>query len=156
MNCFSALVSEYKFASRSFQDQTTEWHFLGNLHSVSVFLQDCPLGSWSWRMVSGITAWRVQWTRLPHSPKTDSDRLIKDNCGRYCPVCSFPSPFQRSTDSNGLDCLWLDDHYRSSDCRGVSSIRLPMLWCCSPSFMISYQVANLARTQLTGDRMQGT
>ena len=39
--------------------------------------------------------------RLPHSPKTDSDRLIKDNHGRYCPVCSLPSPFQRSTDCNG-------------------------------------------------------
>ena len=27
----------------------------------------------------------VRWTGLPHSPKTDSDRLIKDNRGRYCP-----------------------------------------------------------------------
>ena len=26
-----------------------------------------------------ITAWRVQWTGLSQSPKTDSDRLIKDN-----------------------------------------------------------------------------
>ena len=23
--------------------------------------------------------WRVRWTGLPYSPKTDSDRLIKDN-----------------------------------------------------------------------------
>ena len=30
-------------------------------------------------MVSVITAWGVRWTGLPHSPKTDSDRLIKDN-----------------------------------------------------------------------------
>ena len=112
-----------------------------------------------YRWVSATTAWRVQWTRLPHSPKTDSDHLIKDNRGRYCPVCSLPLPFQRSTDSNSHNCLWLDDHYQSSDCGGVSSIGLPillMLWCRSPSFMISYQVANLARTQLTGDRMQVT
>ena len=27
----------------------------------------------------------VRWTGLPHSPKTDSDRPIKDNWGRYCP-----------------------------------------------------------------------
>ena len=30
-------------------------------------------------MVSVITAWGVGWTGLPHSPKTDSDRLMKDN-----------------------------------------------------------------------------
>ena len=30
-------------------------------------------------MVSIITAWRVRWMGLPHSPKTDSDRLIEDN-----------------------------------------------------------------------------
>ena len=36
-------------------------------------------------MVSGIAAWGVQWTGLTLSPKTDSDRLIKDNLSRYCP-----------------------------------------------------------------------
>ena len=40
---------------------------------------------------------------------------------------SFPLLFQRSTDSNGPDCLSLDDHYQSSDCGGVPSIGLPML-----------------------------
>ena len=30
------------------------------------------------QMVSVITAWGVQWTGLPHSPKTDGDRLNKD------------------------------------------------------------------------------
>ena len=30
-------------------------------------------------MVSVITAWGIQWTGLPHSPKTDSDCLMKDN-----------------------------------------------------------------------------
>ena len=30
-------------------------------------------------MVYVITAWGVWWTGLPHSPKTDSDRLMKDN-----------------------------------------------------------------------------
>ena len=110
-------------------------------------------------MVSVITAWGVRWTGLPHSPKTDSDRLIKDNLVCYCPktdsdrlindnlvrycpktfemakgkkerwcrreslalsgsvpealgsitssatFLSFPLPFQRSSDSNGPDCL---------------------------------------------------
>ena len=57
-------------------------------------------------MVSWITALGVSWTGLPHSPKTDRDRLIKDN----------------------LDSLdELDDLYRSSDCGGVPSIRFPML-----------------------------
>ena len=40
---------------------------------------------------------------------------------------SFPLPFQSSTDSNGPDCLSLDNHCRSSDCGGVPSIGLPML-----------------------------
>ena len=30
-------------------------------------------------MVGVITAWGVRWTGLPHSPKTDSDHLMKDN-----------------------------------------------------------------------------
>ena len=30
-------------------------------------------------MVSIITAWGVRWTGLPHSPKTNSDHLMKDN-----------------------------------------------------------------------------
>ena len=47
---------------------------------------------------------------------------------------SFPLLFWRSLDSNGPDYLWLDDLHRSSDCEGVSSIRLPMLWLRSPSF----------------------
>ena len=33
------------------------------------------------------------------------------------------------------DCLWLDDHYGSSDCGGVPSIGLPMMWFHSPSFV---------------------
>ena len=37
------------------------------------------------RMVSAITAWGVQWTGLPHSPKTKGDRQIEDNLGRYYP-----------------------------------------------------------------------
>ena len=37
------------------------------------------------RMVSVITAWEVRWTGLPHSPKTNSDRLIENNLIRYCP-----------------------------------------------------------------------
>ena len=37
------------------------------------------------RMVRGITTWGVWSMGLPHSPKTDRDRLIKDNLGRYCP-----------------------------------------------------------------------
>ena len=36
-------------------------------------------------MVSIITAWGVQWTGLPHSPKPDSNRLMKDN--RECYEC---------------------------------------------------------------------
>ena len=32
-------------------------------------------------MVSVTTAWGVWWTGLPHSPKTDSDRLMKDKLG---------------------------------------------------------------------------
>ena len=114
-------------------------------------------------MVSVITAWGVQWTGLPHSPKTDSDCLIKDNrgikergvavggcrssvaeCWRLKPEAlssipggatflSFPLLFQRSTDSNGPDYLWLDDHYRSLDCGGVPSIGLSTLWLRSPS-----------------------
>ena len=50
----------------------------------------------------------VRWTGLPHSPKTDSDRLMKDNCLT-------------------TDCLPLDNRYRSLDCGGVPSIGLPML-----------------------------
>ena len=50
---------------------------------------------------------------------------------------SFPLPFQRSTDSNGPKCLWLDNHYRSSDCGRVLSIGFPMLWLRSPSVMIN-------------------
>ena len=38
---------------------------------------------------------------------------------------SFTLPFQRSTDSNGPDCLSLDSHYQSPDCGGVPSIGLP-------------------------------
>ena len=34
-------------------------------------------------MVSVITAWGIRRTGLPHSPKTDSDHLIKDNRGQY-------------------------------------------------------------------------
>ena len=30
-------------------------------------------------MVSAITVWGVQWTELPHSPKTNCDHLMKDN-----------------------------------------------------------------------------
>ena len=37
------------------------------------------------RMMSVITAQGVQWTGLPHSPKTNGDHLIKDNLGHYCP-----------------------------------------------------------------------
>ena len=40
---------------------------------------------------------------------------------------SFPLLFQRSTDSNGPDCLSLDDHYRSLDCGKVPFNGLPML-----------------------------
>ena len=40
---------------------------------------------------------------------------------------SFALLFQRSTDSNGADCLSLDDHYQSLDCGGVPSIAFPML-----------------------------
>ena len=36
-------------------------------------------------MVNVITAQGVQWTGLPHSPKTNGDHLIKDNRGHYCP-----------------------------------------------------------------------
>ena len=39
--------------------------------------------------------------------------------------------------SNGPHYLSLDDHYRSSDCGGVPSIGLPMLWLCSLSIMIN-------------------
>ena len=77
------------------------------------------------RMVSGIATWGVQWTGLPHSPKTDGDSLIEDNS---------PLPFQKSSDSNGPDQLRLDDLHQSSDCGGVTSIGLPMLRFCSPSF----------------------
>ena len=160
--------------------------------------------------MSIITAWRVRWIELSHSPKTDSDRLIKDNriafvsklwCdsisfhnnyknvktqkahsnhpihfstitqeqsnkrerergvavgGCHSSVAehwrlklevlglipggatflSFPLLFHRSTDNNNPDCLWLDDHYRFSDCGGVPSIGLPMQWLHSPSIMI--------------------
>ena len=34
-------------------------------------------------MVSVITAWGVRWTGLSYSPKSDSDRLIKDNRSDY-------------------------------------------------------------------------
>ena len=47
---------------------------------------------------------------------------------------SYPLPFQRSLDSNGPDYLWLDDLHWSSDCGGVPSIALPVLWLHSPSF----------------------
>ena len=47
---------------------------------------------------------------------------------------SFPLPFERSSDSNGSDCLWLDNLHWSLDCGGVLFIRLPMPWFCSPSF----------------------
>ena len=53
---------------------------------------------------------------------------------------SFLLPFQRSTYSNGTDCLLFTDHYWSSDCGGVPSIGLPMLWLRSPSLMINYLV----------------
>ena len=35
---------------------------------------------------------------------------------------SFPLLFQRTTDSSGTDCLWLDYHYRPSDCGGSSPV----------------------------------
>ena len=123
-------------------------------------------------MVSVITAWGVWWTGLPHSPKTDSDRLIKSipkhsiqyitqqslksraikekergvgvgGCHSSASIpggatfLSFPLPFQRSTDSNGPNCLSLDDYYWSSDCGGVLSIGLPMLLLHSQSIMIN-------------------
>ena len=47
---------------------------------------------------------------------------------------SFPLPFQRSSDSNDSDYLWLDDPHRSLNCGGVPSIGLPMLWLRSPFF----------------------
>ena len=50
---------------------------------------------------------------------------------------SFPLLFQRSMDSNGPDYIWLHDHYWSSHCGGVPSIRFPMWWFCSPFFMIN-------------------
>ena len=34
-------------------------------------------------MVSVITAWGIRWAGLPHSPKIDSNHLIKDNWGQY-------------------------------------------------------------------------
>ena len=40
---------------------------------------------------------------------------------------SFLLLFQRSLDSNGPDCLRLDNHYLFSDCGRVPSIGLPML-----------------------------
>ena len=79
-------------------------------------------------MVSRITAWGVQWTGLPHSPKTIGDHLIKNNLGCYCSKTIetakgkkerwwlssirrspsvfrlWGSPVQRCSDSNGPDC----------------------------------------------------
>ena len=108
------------------------------------------------RIVSRITAWGIQWTGLPHSPKTwwrfsnqrQSGPLLSDSvteCWQLKPEAlgsipggttflSFPLLFQRSSDSNVPDCLWLDDLYWFSDCGGVPSIRLPMLWLRSPSY----------------------
>ena len=100
-------------------------------------------------MVSVITAWGVRWTGLPHSPKTDSDRLMKD---------LRPLKRQRERKKGGdagdrtqglrleppalchwatTNCLSLDDHYRSPDCGIVPSIGLPILWLHSPSIMIN-------------------
>ena len=56
---------------------------------------------------------------------------------------SFPLPFQKSSDSNRSDCLRLDYHYWSSDCWGVLSIGLPMLWLRSPSIMIIFYGVNV-------------
>ena len=49
---------------------------------------------------------------------------------------SFSLPFQRFMDRNGPDYLLLDDHYQSLDCGGIPSIKLPILWFRSPSFMM--------------------
>ena len=47
--------------------------------------------------VSAITAWEVQWTGIPHSPKTDSDSLMKDNRGRSSSVFGlWGSPVHRT------------------------------------------------------------
>ena len=43
----------------------------------------CPIVDHE-RMVRGFTAWGVRWTGLPHSLKTDGDRLFKGNLSRYC------------------------------------------------------------------------
>ena len=56
---------------------------------------------------------------------------------------SLPLPFQKSSESNRSDCLRLDYHYWSSDCWGVLSIGLPMLWLRSPSIMIIFYGVNV-------------
>ena len=88
--------------------------FCGTCTSRTCLLHACmqrPMYINHERMVSVITARGVRWTGLPH-----------------------PLPFQRSSDSNVPDYLWLYDLHWSSDCGGVPSIRLPMLWLRSPSF----------------------
>ena len=93
------------------------------------------------RMVSVITAWGVWWTGLPHSGSGSvAERWrLKPEALDLIPggttFLSFPLPFQRSSDSNGPDNLWLDDLHWSLDCGGVPSIGLPMLWSRSPSYL---------------------
>ena len=96
--------------------------------------------NWSIWIVSVITALGVRWTGLPHSPKTDSDHLMKEltNCH-----------FKGLRTVTARICLSLDDHYWSLDCRGVPSIGLPMLWLRSQSIMINnctQQSSNISST----------
>ena len=49
-------------------------------------------------------------------------------------VCVAGDVHASKLQSGYTDCLWLDDLYWSSNCGGVPSIGLPMLWLHSPSF----------------------
>ena len=69
----------------------------------------------------------------------------------YVCVCFFLSPCRFKglrTVRNDPDCLWLDNHYRSSDCGGVPSIELPMLWLRPPSIMINSCTQHASNTLL--------
>ena len=77
---------------------------------------------WSWKGSVQNHSMGSLMDGTSHSLKTNRDCLIRHNLGLYflpSTFLSFPLLFQRSSDSNGPDCLPLDNLYRSSDCGGV-------------------------------------
>ena len=84
------------------------------------------------RMMSVIAARGVRWTGLPHSPKTDVDHLIKDNC---CTVWRPLKPqrerkkvVQIEPRASGLSSQHLPLSY---DTHRHPPLSLPLLLLCS-------------------------